>query len=68
MMDPEKRNRTERMGWRVGSTEEFLQLTPQEAALVELRLKLADAVKVLGQLSPRTGLLGGSSTNGRSIE
>lgn len=47
MMDPEKRKRLEREGWRVGSAEEFLELTPQEVALVELRLKLADAVKLL---------------------
>jgi len=47
MMDPEKKKRLERKGWKVGSVEEFLELTPQEAALVELRLKLADAVKLL---------------------
>jgi predicted XRE-type DNA-binding protein len=47
MMDPEKKKRLERKGWKVGSADEFLDLTPQEAALVELRLKLADAVKLL---------------------
>lgn len=68
MMDPEQRKRLEREGWRVGSAEVFLELTPQEAALVELRLKRADAVKVLGRPSPGTELLGGPGTNGRSIE
>jgi DNA-binding XRE family transcriptional regulator len=47
MMDPEKKRRLERKGWKVGSAEEFLELTPQEVALIELRLKLADAVKLL---------------------
>lgn len=46
-MKPKKKKRLEKKGWRVGSAEEFLELTPQEAALVELRLKLADAVKLL---------------------
>jgi len=46
-MDPEKKRRLERKGWKVGSAEEFLEFTPQEAALIELRLKLADAVKLL---------------------
>lgn len=46
-MKPEKRKRLERKGWQVGSSGEFLELTPQEVAMVELRLKLADAVKLL---------------------
>lgn len=46
-MKSEKRMRLERTGWIVGSAEEFLELTPQEAALVDIRLKLADAVKLL---------------------
>ncbi len=32
-------------GWRVGSAEEFLELTPEEAQLVELKLRLSDALK-----------------------
>lgn len=46
-MKPETKRRLERKGWRVGSAEDFLELTPDEAAMVELRLKLADAVKLL---------------------
>lgn len=46
-MKPEKRKRLEKKGWKVGSAGEFLELTPQEVAMVELRLKLADAVKLL---------------------
>jgi predicted XRE-type DNA-binding protein len=44
-MDKEKKARLEARGWRVGTAEEFLGLTPEEAAYVELRLKLSDAVR-----------------------
>ena len=44
-MDKEKRARLEAQGWKVGSAEEFLGLTPEEAAYIELRLKLSDAVR-----------------------
>jgi predicted XRE-type DNA-binding protein len=44
-MDKEKRARLEAHGWKVGSVEEFLGMTPEEAAYVELRLKLSDAVR-----------------------
>lgn len=46
-MKPTKKRSLERRGWKVGSAEEFLELTPDEAAMVELRIKLADAVKLL---------------------
>ena len=32
-------------GWRVGSVAEFLDLTPEEAAVVELKLRLSDALR-----------------------
>lgn len=44
-MDKEKKTRLEAQGWRVGSAEEFLGLTSEEAAYIELRLKLSDAVR-----------------------
>jgi len=44
-MGKDKKARLEAHGWRVGSAEEFLGLTPDEAAYVELRLKLSDAVR-----------------------
>jgi predicted XRE-type DNA-binding protein len=44
-MDKEKRARLEAKGWKIGSAEEFLGMTPDEAAYVELRLKLSDAVR-----------------------
>ena len=40
-----KRKRLEAKGWKIGSAREFLKLTDQEEAYVELRLKLADALK-----------------------
>jgi ribosome-binding protein aMBF1 (putative translation factor) len=43
-MDRARRERLERAGWRVGSSEEFLALTKEETAYAELKLRLADAV------------------------
>ena len=48
-MDPKKKARLEAAGWQVGSTEEFLELTPAESAYVELRIRLSEAVKQLRQ-------------------
>lgn len=46
-MDKDKKRQLEAKGWKVGSAAEFLELTDEEAALVELRLTLADAVRSL---------------------
>lgn len=46
-MKPAKKKRLEAKGWKVGSAEAFLELTREEAALVDLRLRLADAVRQL---------------------
>jgi len=46
-MDKEKRARLEAHGWRVGSAQELLGLSAEEAALVELRLKLSRALREL---------------------
>lgn len=45
MMYESKRKQLEAKGWKVGSVEVFLQLSPEEAAYVELRLKLSDGLK-----------------------
>ena len=45
MMRRSKRQRLERKGWRVGTVREFLGLSADEAAYVELRLRLADSLK-----------------------
>ena len=46
-MNPEKRKKLEAAGWKVGTTEEFLKLTPEERELVELQLFLRKKVKEL---------------------
>jgi ribosome-binding protein aMBF1 (putative translation factor) len=45
MMRADKRKRLEARGWKVGSAREFLNLSDEEAAYIELRLKLADGLK-----------------------
>jgi hypothetical protein len=44
-MDKAKRKRVEKAGWRVGSVAEFLELSPAEAAFVELKLALSAALR-----------------------
>jgi DNA-binding transcriptional regulator YiaG len=43
------RERLEKAGWKVGSAAEFLELSDVEAALVEAKLALGDAVRSLRQ-------------------
>ena len=40
-----KKKKLERAGWRVGSAEEFLGLTPDEAAFVEVKLALSERLR-----------------------
>ncbi len=44
-MDKEKRKRLEAKGWKVGNVEEFLGLSPEEAAYIELKLELSKSLK-----------------------
>jgi predicted XRE-type DNA-binding protein len=44
-VDKTKRTRLEAAGWRVGDTSDFLGLTAEEAAFVELKLALADYLR-----------------------
>ena len=44
-MDKEKRKKLEAKGWRVTTVAEFLELTPEEERLIELRLALSSALK-----------------------
>ena len=46
-MEAKKRQRLEAHGWKIGSADDFLELTPDESAYVDLRIKLADAVRRL---------------------
>jgi predicted transcriptional regulator len=45
MMRRSKKRLLEKKGWRIGSAREFLGLSDEEAAYVELRLRLADSLK-----------------------
>ncbi len=44
-MDQAKRKRLKQVGWKVGTTAEFLGLSDEDAAIVELRLGLATGVR-----------------------
>src|SRR5215207_8017735 len=44
-MNKTKRSRLEARGWRVGSAKDFLGLSPEEAALIETRLALSQALR-----------------------
>jgi hypothetical protein len=46
-MDTAKRKRLEAKGWKVGNTTEFLELTPEENAFIELKLALSQQLKEL---------------------
>jgi DNA-binding XRE family transcriptional regulator len=42
-----KKRRLEQRGWKIGTAEEFLQLTPEEAAYVEVKIRLSQALREL---------------------
>ena len=44
-MRQSKRKALERKGWRVGSTAEFLDLSAEELALLDLKISLGNALK-----------------------
>ena len=44
-MRERKRKRLEAAGWKVGTVEELLGLTPEEAQLIEMKLGLAKSVR-----------------------
>lgn len=46
-MDKQTRAQLEANGWRLDSVAEFLDLTPEESAFVEMRLALADHLRKL---------------------
>jgi DNA-binding XRE family transcriptional regulator len=46
-MDAKKRKKLEAKGWTIGNAEDFLQLTPAETALVEMKLALTAKLKAL---------------------
>ncbi len=44
-MDKNKKQKLARRGWKVGTVSEFLGLTPEESAYIELKLALSEGVK-----------------------
>lgn len=44
-MDPTKQRKLEEAGWKIGSTEEFLNLTPEAAAYINLKIELGNSVR-----------------------
>ena len=44
-MDAAKRKKLKQAGWQVGSAQEFLELSSEEAAFVELKLALSQSLK-----------------------
>jgi hypothetical protein len=63
MMKKVKKQKLEAAGWRVGSVSDFLNLSPEETAIVEMKLALAAGVKrrriargvTQGELASRLG-------------
>ena len=48
-MDESKKRRLESQGWKVGTVKDFLELTPEEATLIEIRLALSKNLKARRQ-------------------
>ncbi|WP_446341880.1 helix-turn-helix transcriptional regulator [Coleofasciculus chthonoplastes] len=46
-MDAVKRQRLEASGWRVGNAEDFLGLSPEEVAFIEMKLSLSKRLREL---------------------
>jgi plasmid maintenance system antidote protein VapI len=44
-MQKAKKMALEARGWAVGSVDDFLELTPEESALADLKLRLGDALR-----------------------
>lgn len=50
-MDATKKARLEAKGWKAGDASEFLELTPEEEAYIEIKVALARALKSIRQTS-----------------
>ena len=44
-MKKQKRQKLEAKGWRVGTVDEFLDLSPEDSAYIELKLKLSESLR-----------------------
>ena len=45
IMQKDKRERLESRGWKVGTVDEFLDLTPEESRYIEMKLALAHSLR-----------------------
>lgn len=45
-MREEKRKHLESKGWKVGNARDFLDLSPEESAYIEMKLELAESLRV----------------------
>jgi DNA-binding XRE family transcriptional regulator len=45
IMEKSKQKRLEAQGWKIGDAAEFLELTPEESAMVNIRLALSRSLK-----------------------
>jgi predicted XRE-type DNA-binding protein len=48
-MESTKRQKLEAAGWKVSTVAEFLELTPEEEAIIEIRLSLSKSLKKFRQ-------------------
>jgi DNA-binding XRE family transcriptional regulator len=48
-MDESKKRRLESQGWKIGTVKDFLELTPEESTLIEIRLALSKSLKTRRQ-------------------
>ena len=44
-MDSAKKKRLKEAGWTTGSVGDFLELTPEESALIDIKLRLTELIK-----------------------
>ncbi len=44
-MEQSKKERLESKGWKIGTVSDFLELTPEETVLVEIKLALSQSLK-----------------------
>jgi hypothetical protein len=44
-MDAAKKKRLKGAGWDTGSVAKFLELTPEESALIEIKVRLTELIK-----------------------
>lgn len=44
-MDTSKKERLESKGWKIGTVSDFLELTPEETVLIEIKLALSQSLK-----------------------